>query len=143
MDIFQIDEQGLLFISPDVDDWSPIVTYAIHIVFDLDGDLDVGVPAIPDTLLYIFFPFEDKELPDLAKLHEMARLGASLIAQGERVLCHCGMGHNRSALLAGIMLTYLGMTGEEAVVLLRKKRTGALYNKNFAGYLQKLPCHAR
>jgi protein-tyrosine phosphatase len=42
------------------------------------------------------------------------------------------MGHNRSALLAGLILTYLGMTGYDAVTLLRQKRQGALYNKTFA-----------
>lgn len=139
MEIFQIDEKGLLFISPDIDDWEPIVKNNIHIIFDLDEDLDIGVPAIPDQLLYVYFPFEDKELPDLAKLHENAKLGAALINQGYRVLCHCGMGHNRSALLAGLILTYLGMSGEEALTLIRKQRKGALYNKHYAGYLQELP----
>jgi protein-tyrosine phosphatase len=78
-------------------------------------------------------------LPDLAKLHENAKLGASMISQGYRVLCHCGMGHNRSALLAGLILTYLGFSGEEAIALIRKQRMGALYNKKYAGYLQGLP----
>jgi hypothetical protein len=49
------------------------------------------------------------------------------------------MGHNCSALLAGLILTYLGMTGAEAVTLLRHKRTGALYNRCYAAYLQALP----
>jgi protein-tyrosine phosphatase len=89
----------------------------------LDGNLDIGVPEIPDKLLYIYFPFEDKELPDLAKLHENAILGVSMINQGYRVLCHCGMGHNRSALLAGFILTHLGVSGEEATTQIRKQRT--------------------
>lgn len=55
--------------------------------------------------------------PDVAKLHQLARLGARCIAQGLRVLCHCGMGHHRSALLAGLILTYLGMPGAQAVAL--------------------------
>jgi protein-tyrosine phosphatase len=139
MDIFQIDEKGLLFIAPDIDEWVHIAKNDIHVIFDLDDDLDIGVPEIPDQLLYIYFPFEDKELPNLAKLHENARLGASLIQQGYRVLCHCGMGHNRSALLAGLILTYLGMTGEDAVELIRSRRRGALYNKNYAAYLQQQP----
>ena len=37
------------------------------------------------------------------------------MAQGQRVLVHCAMGHNRSALLAGVILTYLGMSGADAV----------------------------
>ena len=139
MEIYQIDEKGLLYIAPDIDDWCPIEENELYVIFDLDDDLDIGVPVIPDQLLYIYFPFEDRELPDLTKLHENAKLGAALITQGYRVLCHCGMGHNRSALLAGLILTYMGMSGEDAVELIRQKRQGALYNKTFANYLQKLP----
>ncbi|MBD2184873.1 dual specificity protein phosphatase family protein [Planktothrix sp. FACHB-1355] len=139
MELFQIDEKGQLFISPDIDDWQPIAAHDINVIFDLDGDLDIGVPSISDRILYIYFPFEDKDLPDLEKLHSIARLGASLIGSGHRVLSHCGMGHNRSALVAGLILTYLGLTGAEAVALLRQKRRGALYNKNFASYLITMP----
>ena len=51
------------------------------------------------------------------------------------------MGLNRSALVAGLVLTYLGMKGEDAVALLREKRPGALFNENFAAYLAALPCN--
>jgi protein-tyrosine phosphatase len=140
MEIFQIDRDGKLFISPDIDDWTPIVEHNITAIFDLDGGIDLDIPTIPDRGLYIYFPFEDKkELPDLQKLHKVAKFGASLIESGYGVLSHCGMGHNRSALLAGVTLTYLGMTGAEAVTLLRQKRQGALYNQVFASYLQTLP----
>jgi protein-tyrosine phosphatase len=140
MEIFQIDRDGKLFISPDIDDWTPIIERNITVIFDLDGGIDLGIPTIPDRGLYIYFPFEDKkELPDLQKLHITAKFGASLIEGGYGVLSHCGMGHNRSALLAGVILTYLGMTGAEAVTLLRQKRQGALYNQVFASYLQTLP----
>ena len=137
MDIFQIDEKGLLFIAPDIDEWGSLQDKDIHVIFDLDDDLDIGIPEIPDQLLYIYFPFEDKNLPNLHKLHENAKLGAALINQGYSVLCHCGMGHNRSALLAGLILTYLGIPGDEAVKQIRSKRMGALYNKTFASYLQE------
>jgi protein-tyrosine phosphatase len=140
MEIFQIDRDGKLFISPDIDDWSPIIKCDITAVFDLDSGIDLDVPNTPNHLLYIYFPFEDKqELPDLQKLHQTAKFGAALIASGHKVLSHCAMGHNRSALLAGVILNYLGMTGAEAVNLLRQKRQGALYNQVFASYLQTLP----
>jgi hypothetical protein len=38
-----------------------------------------------------------------------------------------------------LVLTYLGMTGENAAALLREKRPGALFNENFAAYLAALP----
>jgi protein-tyrosine phosphatase len=140
MDIFQIDEKGQLFISPDIDDWNPVEERKITVVFDLDDDLDIGIPEVPDQLLYVYFPFEDRDLPDLPRLHSIARLGARLVGEGHIVLAHCGMGHNRSALLMGVILTYLGFSGEEAVTLIRQKRQGALYNKTFASYLMGLPC---
>jgi protein-tyrosine phosphatase len=49
------------------------------------------------------------------------------------------MGLNRSALIAGLVLTYLGMKGEDAVALLREKRPAALFNENFTAYLATLP----
>ena len=106
---------------------------------DLDGDLDLGIPNVPNHMIYIFFPIYDEDLPDLNKLHALAKLGARLVANGERVLAHCGMGLNRSALVTGLILTYLGMKGEDAVRLLREKRPGALFNENFAAYLAAQP----
>ena len=93
-------------------------------------------------MLYVYFPICDADLPDLNKLHALAKLGARLVVNGEKVLAHCGMGFNRSALVAGLVLTYLGMKGEDAVALLGEKRPGALFNENFADYLTALPCNA-
>ncbi|MBE9228690.1 dual specificity protein phosphatase family protein [Phormidium sp. LEGE 05292] len=138
MELFPIDQNGQLFISPDIDDWQPIIDNSIDVIFDLDGDSDAGVPYLPNQIFYVYFSFEDRDLPNLEKLHSLARLGASLIKSGHRVLAHCGMGHNRSALVAGLILMYLGMSGIDAVTLLRQKRQGALYNKVFASYLQNL-----
>jgi len=65
-------------------------------------------------------------------------MAASLVAAGRRVLSHCGMGFNRSALLAGLILRYLGMSGPEVVEHLRQRRPGALFNEVFAAYLVSL-----
>ncbi len=141
MDLIPIDGRGRLFISPAIDDWRPIEDHGITAVIDLDGNLDLGIPSIPNHVLYIYFPIYDDGLPDLNKLHALARLGAHLVASGEKVLSHCGMGLNRSALVAGLVLTCLGMKGADAVALLREKRPGALFNDNFADYLADLPPH--
>lgn len=138
MELFQIDEKGQLFISPDVDDWSPVTEHGITVVCDLDEHLDRGVPELPNELMYVYFPFEDRDLPDLERLDSIARLAADMINDGHKVLSHCGMGHNRSALLAGLILTHLGMNGQDAVALIREKRKGALYNQRFAAYLEGL-----
>jgi protein-tyrosine phosphatase len=142
MDLVPVDEQCQLFISPSIDDWTSIENLGITAVIDLDGNLDLGIPNIPNHMLYVYFPICDDDLPDLNKLHALAKLGARLVANGEKVLAHCGMGYNRSALVAGLVLTYLGMKGEDAVTLLRDKRPGALFNENFAAYLTALPPNA-
>ena len=136
MELFPIDREGRLFISPDIDDWQPILDLGIRVIIDLDDNLDIGVPAIPNQMLYIYYPIEDMpELPDLEKLLTIARMGAQLVNHGYNLLSHCGMGHNRSALVAGLILRYLGMSGDEVVSLLRERRQGALYNKAFAEYV--------
>lgn len=139
MDLVAVDEQCQLFISPSIDEWKSIEDQGITAVIDLDGNLDLGIQNIPNYMLYVYFPICDDDLPDLNKLHALAKLGARLVANGEKVLAHCGMGFNRSALVAGLVLTYLGMKGEDAVTLLREKRPGALFNENFAAYLTALP----
>ena len=78
-------------------------------------------------------------MPTLHKLHAIARLGAALIVAGERVLVHCQMGLNRSALVAGLVLVYNGLSGEDAVQRLQARRPGSLYNDVFATYLRQLP----
>ncbi len=139
MDIICLDEKGCLFLSPKIEDWEYVRRHDITVVIDLEGELDHGVPTVPNHVLYVYFPIYDEDLPDMAKLHAVARLGASMVEHGHKVLSHCGMGFNRSALLAGLILHYLGFTGEEAVALLRSRRPGALFNEVFADYLNSLP----
>jgi protein-tyrosine phosphatase len=62
-------------------------------------------------------------------------MSARLVGCGYKVLVHCGMGHNRSAWVAGLILRYLDMSGEDVVSLIRERRKGALYDKAFAEYI--------
>lgn len=139
MDLIPLDEAGSLYLSPDIERWDAILSLGITCVIDADGDLDEGVPTRADHLIYVYFPFDDGNLPDPVKLHAVAALGAQMIAGGRKVLCHCLMGYNRSALIAGLVLVHLGMTGAEAAAVLRERRPGALYNRTFADYLSSLP----
>ena len=135
MELISIDDAERLFISPAIDDWQPITENQITVIIDLDGGLDIGVSTVPNQLMYIYFPILDEGLPDLEKLNALAQLGASLVKQGHKVLSHCGMGYNRSALVAGLILIHLGIDGAGAVRLLRERRPGALFNEKFATYL--------
>lgn len=138
MELFQVDDESLLFISPAITDWGPLNCRMVDTVIDLDGDIDSGVPTCPNQCLYIYFPIFDDELPNLEKLQALGALGASLVASRHCVLSHCGMGFNRSALVAGVILHKLGMSGPDIVKRIRDRRPGALYNDTFAAYLESL-----
>ena len=135
----QIDDHGSLYISPAIREWAPVAQLGIDSVFDMEGGLDECIPTTPDGCVYVYFPIYDEELPPLSRLEAIGTLGAALIRGGHRVLSHCGMGFNRSALVAGLILVNLGLSGEEAFTLLRSKRPGALFNEVFASYLRGLP----
>jgi hypothetical protein len=138
MTLFQVDDAGCLFISPVLEDWAALRPHNIDVVIDLEGGLDECIPTKPGSCLYIYFPIFDEELPDAARLDAVAMMGAHLVRNGHRVLSHCGMGFNRSALVAGRILHHLGMTGPDVVDRLRERRPGALFNDVFADHLRSL-----
>jgi dual specificity protein phosphatase-like protein len=137
MELYQIDDDGRLFMSADLRDWCHVEPYGIDVVIDVDGGLDVCIPTHSNHCLYIYFPFDDddRSVPSETKLRAIAQLGASLIQDGHRVLAHCGMGYNRSGLIAGLILKALGVPGAAAVERIRERRPGALFNDRFAEYL--------
>jgi protein-tyrosine phosphatase len=137
-ELFPIDDEERLFISPVITDWAPVHERGIEVIIDLEGTLDTGISTRPGHILYIYHHIYDEELPDLTRLHAVAELGARMIRGGQKVLAHCSMGFNRSALVAGLILTELGYDGPAAVERLRQRRPGALYNEQFANYLASL-----
>jgi protein-tyrosine phosphatase len=64
---------------------------------------------------------------------------ADLVTAGHRVLVHCRMGFNRSALVIATALTYMGLSGRQALQDLRRRRPGALFNEVFAAHVDSLP----
>ena len=143
MNLFQVDDDGRLFISPVIDDWAALAAHGIDVVIDMEGGLDPCIPTKPGTCLYVYFPIFDEGLPDPARLEAVAMMGAHLVWSGHRVLSHCGMGYNRSALVAGRILHHLGMPGTHVVERLRQRRPGALFNEVFADHLLTLPTSSR
>ena len=142
--VTQVDDAGRLFISPVIHDWNAVSSRGIDTIIDLEGGLDIGVPTVPNQILYVYFPILDEDLPNIEKLDAVAALGATLVGQGHRVLSHCGMGFNRSALVAGLILNRLGMPGPQVVRQLRARRAGALFNEHFMRHLDALgPSHER
>lgn len=139
MTLFQVDDDGRLFISPIIEDWASLADHHIDVVIDMEGGLDDCIPTMPGSCLYVYFPIYDEELPDPARLEAVALMGAHLVRSGHRVLSHCGMGFNRSALIAGRILHHLGMPGVDVVERIRERRPGALFNDVFADHLRALP----
>jgi protein-tyrosine phosphatase len=138
VNLFQVDDSGLLFISPAIDDWQSVASHGIDVVIDLEGGLDDCIPTAPASCLYVYFPIYDEELPDLARLEAVSLLGAHLVRSGHRVLSHCGMGFNRSALVASLILHKLGLEGPDIIERVRSRRPGALFNQVFASYVNSL-----
>jgi protein-tyrosine phosphatase len=138
VNFYRVDDEGKLFISPAIREWAPVADLGIDTVIDLDAGLDECIPTTPEGCLYIYFPIYDEELPTMTRLDAVATLGAQLIRSGHRVLSHCGMGFNRSALIAGVILNKLGVPGKEIVTRIRERRPGALFNDVFANYLASL-----
>jgi hypothetical protein len=134
-EIVPLDDDGRLFLSAAIHDWQPILALGIDTVIDLEGDIDHGVPTAADKFLYVYLPIQDGEIPDLDRLHAVATMAATLVKRGDRVLSHCGLGLNRSALMAGLILRYLGMEPAAVVERIQSRRSGALYNTVFRDYL--------
>lgn len=137
MELYRVHEHKL-FISPVITCWDTLAEHGVDVVIDLEGDIDHGVPTAADSWLYVYYPIQDEELPNPARLRAVALMGAELLRQGHGVLSHCGMGFNRSALLAGMIMHELGMDGPEIVAQIRARRPGALFNDVFAGHLGSL-----
>jgi protein-tyrosine phosphatase len=139
VDIVPVNPLGTLFVSGHIEDWEVIRERGIDTIVDMDGDVDPGIPEAPNAILYVYHPILDDDLPNLAKIEALGRLVAELVSTDHRVLVHCRMGFNRSVLVTATALTYLGMTGEQAVTHLRACRPGALFNENFAAHVAGLP----
>jgi protein-tyrosine phosphatase len=139
MDIVAVNPAETLFVSGNIEDWSAIRRLRIGVVVDMDGDVDAGLPQGSDEIFYIYHPIRDEDLPNLAKIEALARLVADLVAAGHRVLVHCRLGLNRSVLVVATALTYMGLSGREALADLRRRRPGALFNEVFAAHVESLP----
>ena len=143
MEVTAIDDEMRLFVSSHIDDWSGIDEHGISVVVDLEMRLDAGIPSADGTRLYLYYPFQDESVPDATMIQPLAAFLAQLHGAGHRVLVHCSMGLNRSPLVAGVVLHYLGWKGCDAVERSRERRPGALFNPHYSSYLERLNSTAR
>ena len=143
MEIFEIVKDKLYQSGApeDVGEWQPVQALKIDVVLDLFGTLDPGVPTAPNSILYIFWPIEDHpQLPDVQVMTILVDTIVRLIGAGHKVLVHCHKGKSRSGMInALVAMQLLGISGADAVDLVRRQRPGALGNQAFATYVQGLP----
>jgi protein-tyrosine phosphatase len=119
-------------------DFDTFKRLGIEAVIDLEGGVDL-LPAMVEKEDYKYWPIQDiPELPDLKRLDEVAQWGYEKWRSGRSLLTHCAAGCNRSGLVNGKILILKGLSGKEAVKLIRAKRPGALTNQVFATYLESL-----
>ena len=76
---------------------------------------------------------------DMEALHRAATFAVNQVEAGRKVLIRCQAGLNRSGITAALALIMLGNTPEEAISLLREKRSKyVLINKEFEEFLLSL-----
>lgn len=113
----------------------------INVVVCLIKKYDRGVMfALEDRKgFYWYRPISDgKEIDPF--IQQLAVRCAEKIREGGSVLSHCAAGRNRSALLSALIVRELtGISGADAMDLVREKRPNSLANVHFAAYLDALP----
>ena len=139
MDLVEIKEG--LYLGSAIDDINPIIDNGIQVVIDLQGGFDK--PELAYSLdSYVYCRLWDAwifSVINRPKLARIAKYAHSCWESGQRVAVHCTAGHNRSALMVGLILNRSGMSGPDIVNLILEKREGALSNPVFRKYLKELP----
>lgn len=73
-----------------------------------------------------------------AQLDELAEVVADAVRAGRKTLVRCQAGYNRSGLVVALALLKLGYTYDEAIILVRKRRSRfALCNSVFVDYIRE------
>jgi protein-tyrosine phosphatase len=130
---------GKIYQGTAPDKWSDLDPIKPDIVVSL-SDEDTIAPKGQGT--YIYYPIEDGPLPvDVERLINLANfLSQEVSAHGKVCYYHCAVGINRSSLLTGLVLYFLGVASGQALVdYIRTKRPGALSNRTFADFLRAFP----
>lgn len=119
-------------------DKSKVKALGIDVVIDLQGRFDTSMPWLK---AYLYWPIKDEpKLPYLLELDDVATWGMRMWDANWRrkVLVHCTGGFNRSGLVNAMILYKHGISGLEALRIIRQARPGALSNATFADYVMTL-----
>ncbi len=102
----------------------------------------------PTTQEIVRLSLDDSGPPPTDLELDQARWAGQVVAERvlaqERTLVTCWQGRNRSGLVVALAVRrLLGVTGGEALTIVRMRRPGALTNDHFARLLQELPAPRR
>lgn len=102
-----------------------------------EGDIPLHLRQFHPGGYAFLWPMVDGELPDLEILQRTCRrLAEEWVSLGKTVLVRCNAGSNRSALVAGTILSYyLQCPGKLAVRRIRELREDTLFNPWFYDWL--------
>lgn len=90
----------------------------------------------------IYAPLDDAQLTEseIRIATAAAENVANAYAEGKKILVTCFQGRNRSGLITALaMHLYYGMSGQEAVSIVKKQRKDVLTNPSFVDFLSTLP----
>lgn len=119
------------YLAPDGAVSDVVVGDEFDLVLSLYSRYGYG-PAVGVTRRYGRIPDGILNADDLDIVTRFADLGADAVRSGKRVLSRCQAGYNRSGLLAAFILLRLGHGPDEAVGLIRTRRSPfALCNESF------------
>lgn len=117
-----------------------ILTVSPENLFDVVVSMYYRAGFEPNQGEHVLARFDDSELTHSMKRKAVstARIVADRHEKGLKVLARCQAGLNRSSLVAGIAMVALGYHGEDAVQLIRARRSPwALCNDDYASYIIK------
>jgi protein-tyrosine phosphatase len=93
----------------------------------------------PNTQTFTVTMYDSHEGPDPVEIEYLAQRVCDALDEGGNVLVHCQAGINRSNLVAGAALVKRGRTPDEAIALLREKRSPlVLANSTFYNFLRRI-----
>lgn len=91
-----------------------------------------------NSQLYEYTMYDSPGAVDVETVELAASKALEALDAGQNVLIHCQAGINRSNLVAATVLKKLGYSAEDAIALLREKRSHlVLANKSFEEFLLK------
>jgi protein-tyrosine phosphatase len=124
-----------------------LATHDISLVVSLSANLPpqagdkmgLGEAQGRGQVVYLHWPIEDGNLPDLPTAALVVEVIRSALVQGRGVLVHCAAGSNRSALVVALVVREIQrVDGRTAAALVMETRPGTLRNRDFLVYLESL-----